>query len=158
MFTKGEAVVYPMHGAGVIENFEEKNIDGINKNYYVLSLPLGNLTVMLAEECIQNTGLRKVLSKSDINRIIKNVSTTPVCTRTANWSQRYKENMERMKTGKLCESAAVFYELFQKEKAKGLSGAEKKVMTTAKKIVVSEIMLGLDIEKCAAEDMLEKYL
>jgi len=157
MFTKGEIVVYPMHGAGVIEDLEERNIDGVNKNYYVLNLPLGNLKVMLSADCIEGTGLRKVLSKNDISSIIKKASLAPAKARIENWGQRYKENVERMKTGKLCEATAVFYELYRKEKQKGLSGAEKKVMTTAKKIVLSEIMLGLGLEKNDAEDMLEKY-
>ena len=75
-----------------------------------------------------------------------------------NWSQRYKDNMDRIKTGLLQESAAVFYELYCRERIKGLSGAEKKVMTTAKKIILSEIMIAYSIEKNIAEEILESYL
>jgi len=158
MYLKGEIVVYPMHGAGIIEGFEEKYIDGKNKNYFIVSLPLGNLTVMLCADGIKDTGLRRILSRSDINQIIKNASAGPSSFRNETWAQRDKENVERIKTGKFCEAVAVFYELYQKEKSKGLSGAEKKTMTTVKKIVLSEIMLGLEMEKCEAESMLEKHL
>ena len=158
MFSKGEAVVYPMHGAGVIEEFEEKTIDGIKKNYYVLFLPLGGLKVMLPSDCIQKSGLRPILHESEIEGVLKKMSDAPSPMRIDSWSERYKENVDKMKSGKLCQAASVYYELFHKEKLKGLSSAEKKVMTTAKKIVLSEIMLGFDVEKNAAEDVLNQYL
>ena len=158
MYSKGEIVVYPMHGACCIIDFEEKTIDGIVKNYCILELPLGNLRIMLSEDCMPNAGLRKILPEAEITKLIKRACSASSKGRTdgASGQQKHKEHIERMKTGKLCDSAAVFYELYQKEKTKGLSGAEKKTMTTAKKIVMSEMMLGLNLTKEEAEAMIEK--
>ena len=158
MYSKGEVVVYPMHGAGVIEDFEEKVIDGITRDYYVLFLPLGGLKVMLPSDGIQKSGLRPILQEGEIEGVLKNMSELKNTARMESWSVRYKENVDKMKSGKLCQAASVLYELYHKEKLKGLSSAEKKVMTTAKKIVLSEIMLGFDVEKDIAEDVLDKYL
>ncbi|MCL2753584.1 MAG: CarD family transcriptional regulator [Defluviitaleaceae bacterium] len=158
VFAKGEAVVYPMHGAGIIEDLEEKNFDGINKNYFVLRLPLGNLTILLCQDTIQSSNLRHILPQDDIARIMKETAFLPVPTKPDNWNQRYKENMEKIKSGELGQTAAVFHELYHRETQKGLSGAEKKTLTTARKIVVSEIMLSFNLEKEAAEVMLENYM
>ncbi|MCL2350154.1 MAG: CarD family transcriptional regulator [Defluviitaleaceae bacterium] len=158
MYSKGEAVVYPMHGAGIIEDVEEKHIDGVSRNYYVLRIPLGDLKILLCQENIESSNLRKVMPQDEIGRIMSNIDAAPSCLHTASWNQRYKENMEKIKTGKLCETAAVFHELFHREKQKGLSGAEKKVLTTAKKALLSEIMLSYNIEKLSAEQMLESYM
>ena len=157
MYAKGEAVVYPMHGAGIIEGFEAKIIDGVNRNYCILYIPLGNIRIMLCEDSIQNTKLRKIMPQGDIARIMKKVAKLPPCTNQDSWSERYKDNMERIKTGKLIETASVFHGLYQREKKKGLSSAEKKVLSTAKKILLSEIMLSYNVEKTEAEEILEKF-
>ena len=158
MFTKGEAVVYPMHGAGIIEDFEEKNVDGINRNYYVLRLPLGNLKILLCESSIHNINLRKVMNEREIAQVMQDAASLSHPVKLDNWSQRYKDNMDKIKTGELSETAAVLYELHNREKQKSLSGAEKKVLTTAKKIVLSEIMLSFNVDKTLAEEILESYV
>ncbi|MCL2235752.1 MAG: hypothetical protein FWB98_04840 [Defluviitaleaceae bacterium] len=158
MFRVGEAVVYPMHGAGIIEDFELKNIDGIERNYCVLQIPLGELKIMLCEDSLPHVNMRRIMSQDDIAETLAEVTSAKHGAGSDNWSQRYKDNMDRIKTGLLQESAAVFYELYCRERIKGLSGAEKKVMTTAKKIILSEIMIAYSIEKNIAEEILESYL
>ncbi|MDR2167117.1 MAG: CarD family transcriptional regulator [Clostridiales bacterium] len=157
MFDKGEAVVYPLHGAGIIENLEEKCIDGETRNYYVLNLPLGNLTILLCCESAENTKLRKVMPKNDIEVIVKTSAKVPKPAKAESWAVRYKENMDKIRSGMLREVADVFFQLHYKEKDKGLSGAEKKMLTMAKKIVMSEIMLAYNIDKIEAEEILERY-
>ena len=158
MFAKGEAVVYPLHGAGIIEDLEEKNFDGVNKSYFVLRLPLGNLTILLCQDTIESSNLRYILPQGDISRIMREMAVLPMPVKPENWNQRYKGNMEKIKTGKLCQTAAVFHELYHREGQRGLSGAEKKTLTTAKKIIASEIMLSFDVEKEKAEEMLENFM
>jgi CarD family transcriptional regulator len=158
MYAKGEAVVYPMHGAGIIEDFEQKNVDGVSRNYYVLRLPLGNLKILLCEDSIHNINLRKVMSTHDIAQVMLDAADFSHPPKLENWSQRYKDNMEKIKTGLLSETAAVLYELYHREKQKSLSGAEKKVLTTAKKIVLSEIMLSYDVDRIEAEEILDDYV
>ena len=159
MYTKGDVVLYPMHGAGIIEDFEEKNIDGVVRNYYVLNIPLGNLKVMLCEDNIESANLRKIMEYEYILNTLESVANsikTPL--RSESWNQRHKDNMEKIKTGDFEQTAVVFYELYNRERERGLSSAEKKILTTAKKIIMSEIMLSYGVDKHKAEEVLEKYV
>jgi len=147
-----------MHGAGVIEDFEEKNIDGVVRNYYVLNIPLGNLKVMLCEDSIESANLRKIMECGYILSTLETVAGSIKRTlRSESWNQRHKDNMEKIKTGDFEQTAVVFYELYHRERERGLSSAEKKILTTAKKIIMSEIMLSYNVDKYEAEEMLEKY-
>ena len=158
LYTKGDAVVYPMHGAGIIEDLEEKNIDGINRNYYVLRIPLGDLKIMFAADATEGTKIRKVLASRDIAQIMSNAIKLPVTPSVENWNQRYRENLEKIKTGCLSDAASVFRNLHLREKSRGLSSAEKKMLTTVKKIMLSEIMLSYNVEKEKAEEILENSM
>ena len=158
MYTKGDIVLYPMHGAGIIEDFEEKNIDGVVRNYYVLNIPLGNLKVMLCEDNIESANLRKIMEFGYILSTLESVAGGIKRTlRSESWNQRHKDNMEKIKTGDFEQTAVVFYELYRRERERGLSSAEKKILTTAKKIIMSEIMLSYNVDKYEAEEILEKY-
>ena len=155
MFSKGDKIVYPLYGAGVIEDLEEKEIDGNNQWYYVLRIPVGNLKIMISAEKAESLGIREIYGKDEILDVIGSVTDVPV-NMSENWNQRYKENMERIKSGKLEEVALVFRNLYERERQRGLSTAEKKMMTTAKQIILSELILSQNVEKCHAEDMLTK--
>ena len=156
LYAKGDAVVYPMHGAGIIEDFEEKNIDGIWRNYYVLHIPIGGLKIMLSADAMEAVNMRKVMSSCDIARVMDDVVNMPIGPAAENWNQRYKENLEKIKSGRLSDAALVFRSLYFREKQRGLSSAEKKMLTTVKKIMLSEIMLSYNVEKPEAEKILER--
>ncbi|MCL2854613.1 MAG: CarD family transcriptional regulator [Defluviitaleaceae bacterium] len=158
MYKIGDAVVYPMHGAGFIEDFEVKNIDGVSRNYCILRFPLGDLKIMLCEDSLPHINMRRIMPPDDIAETLTRITRKKLGAGSDNWSQRYKDNLERIKTGLLQESASVFYELHCRERLKGLSGAEKKIMITAKKVILSEIMISYNIEKNIAEEILESYL
>ena len=153
MFAKGEKIVYPMYGAGVIEDLEEKLVDGVSEVYYVLSIPVLNLKIMVSASKAEGLGIRKVCSKEEVLCIIKNAVTIAAVS-DQNWNQRYKENLERIKTGKLNEVTSVFKNLLSREKNRSLSSAEKKMLTTAKQIIISEIAVSRNIEKGEAEILL----
>jgi len=155
MFSKGDKIVYPLYGAGVIEDLEEKEIDGDNQWYYVLRIPVGNLKIMISTGKAESLGIREIYAKDEIMSVMGKVATLPI-DMPENWNQRYKENMERIKSGKLEEVALVFRNLRERERARGLSTAEKKMMTTAKQIILSELILSQDVEKAHAEDILAK--
>ena len=155
MFKKGDKIVYPLYGAGVIEDLETKDIDGEEQEYYVLRIPVGNLKIMISAEKAEKRGIREVYGKDEMLRVINGVSWEPV-EMPENWNQRYKENMERIKSGRLSEVALVYRNLLAREKERGLSTAEKKMMTTAKQIILSELILSLDIEKEESEEILAK--
>jgi len=158
LYTKGDAVVYPMHGAGVIEDLEEQNIDGAARSYYVLRIPIGDLKIMLAADSMDNCNMRKVMPAGDIAQLMDGLATSPLPPASTNWNQRYKDNLAMIKSGLLCDATLVFRSLYAREKQRGLSSAEKKMLTTVKKIIASEIMLSYEVEKLEAERILEKYV
>ena len=151
MFTIGDKVVYPMHGAGVIEGLVEEEVDGRKQIYYEMILPIGNMKIKISSQKVENIGLRQIYSKEEVIHIIKSVQVQPM---PENWIQRYKENLEKIKSGNLSEVALVFRNLMYRERQRGLSSAEKKMLTKAKQIIVSEIALSQNVEKNAAEEIL----
>lgn len=157
MFSKGDMVVYPMYGAGVIEGLEEKVIDGQDNTYYVLRIPIGNLKIMVSVANAESIGIRKIMKSDELVEVIGSVKIRPIKMHD-NWNQRYKENMEKIRTGSLCETAEVFRNLRQREKERGLSSAEKKMLTNVKQIILSEIILSHSIERSEAEDILDRII
>jgi len=153
MFNKGDKIVYPLYGAGVIEDLEEKEVDGVIQFYYVLRIPVGDLKIMISASKAEGLGIREVYNKDVIRGVIGKASDVSV-DMPENWNQRYKENMERIKSGRLEEVALVFRNLRDRERERGLSTAEKKMMTTAKQIILSELILSHDVDKAEAEDIL----
>jgi len=153
MFAKGDKIVYPMYGAGVIEALEQREIDGDPQTFYVLRIPVGNLKILIAAGNAENLGIRHIYDKEKMVRLIKSVTQIPV-DMPDNWNQRYKSNMEKIKSGQLNEVALVYRNLLLRERERGLSSAEKKMMTNAKQIIVSELILSHDIEKSSAEEIL----
>ena len=157
MFVVGDRVVYPMYGAGEIEDIEKKEIDGEEKDYYVINIPNGSLKIRISVNKADSLGLRHISDVRFIEKSMKDVSLTPVEMHD-NWNQRYKVNMEKMKTGKLIEVATVVRNLLVRENEKGLSGAEKKMLNNARQIVLSEIIYAKSMEKEAAEKFMAESL
>ncbi|MCL1883040.1 MAG: CarD family transcriptional regulator [Defluviitaleaceae bacterium] len=152
MYQKGDKIVYPLYGAGIIEDIEEKEIDGELQTYYVLNIPVGNLKIMISAAKAASQRVRLIHTGDEMNSIL---SATAEVSMPDNWNQRYKENMERVKSGELSQVSIVFYNLLLRERERGLSTAEKKMMTTAKQIILSELILSLDVEREKAEEILE---
>ncbi|MDR0272793.1 MAG: CarD family transcriptional regulator, partial [Clostridiales bacterium] len=153
MYQNGDKIVYPLYGAGVIEGIEDKEIDGELQTYYVLNIPVGNLKIMISAAKAEGQRVRLIHSAEDIRAIISNAREIVM---PDNWNQRYKENMERIKSGELSQVAIVFYNLLLRERERGLSTAEKKMMTTAKQIILTELILSQEVEKEEAEGLLSR--
>lgn len=151
MFNVGDRVVYPMYGAGVIEGIEDRDIDGKLITYYVLKISVNNLKIMVSVEKAEKCGLRNVVSPDDVMHIVEEAD---IIEMSDNWNLRYKENMEKLKTGDLLKVMQVFKTLFVREKNKSLSNIEKKLMGTARQIILSEIILSKDVDKHGAEELL----
>jgi len=108
---------------------------------------------------MENVNLRKVMTSCDIARVMDDVVKMPALPAADNnWNKRYKDNLERIKSGQLSDAAIVFRNLYNREKQRGLSSAEKKMLSNVKKIMLSEIMLSYDVEKLEAEEILEKSM
>ncbi len=143
MFNIGDRIAHPLHGAGVIENIEEKRINGVSREYYILKLPVGGMTVMIPVDGCDNIGVRPIISPERADEIISAINDIDA-EMTSNWNKRYRENMERIKSGNLIEVARVIKGLMERDSAKGLSTGERKMLHSAKQILISEIVLSQD--------------
>lgn len=141
MYHIGDCVVYPMHGAGIIENIETKEILGKMQSYYIMRIPIGNLKVMIPLANAEDIGIRDVIDRNAAQNVIKNFRNVKIDF-VQNWNKRLRENMVRIKSGDIMEVAAVVKSLMLRERQKGLSTGEKKLLNNAKQIMISEIVVA----------------
>ena len=142
MYVIGDRIVHPLHGAGVIRDEVTRRVDGVKKDYYLLTLPLTDLDVMVPVESGDRVGLRPVMDREEAERILL-LFREPEGVFSANWNARYRENLAHIKTGKPEEVAEVIRVLTRCEVEKGLSGGERKMLHTAKVILISELSMAL---------------
>ncbi len=140
MFNVGDKIVYPMHGAGRIDAIEEKNILGENQSYYILKMP-GEVKVMVPIDKAEQIGVRSVINKEEAVKVMAVLEENET-TMSDKWNKRYRDNMDKMKSGDIYEVADVVRNLSFKQKEKGLSTGEKKMLSNAKQILVSELVLA----------------
>ena len=144
MFKIGDRIAHPMHGAGVIDSIEEKQINGTSRKYYVLKMPAGGMVVMIPTESTTAIGIRPIVDFDEAETIINSISEIDA-EMTDNWNRRYRENMERLKSGDLLEVARVIKGLSVRDSDKGLSTGERKMLHSAKQILISEIVLSQNL-------------
>ncbi len=157
MFEIGDKIIYPMYGAGIIEDIEVKDYDGSAEKYYVIQIPNNNMKIRLMTTKSERMGVRQVGDREEIAKVFREVSEKDM-TVSENWNQRYKDNMEKIKTGKLSDVTEVVKNLDAREKQRGLSSVEKKMLNTARQIVLSEIIFSYDIGVEKAEELLANLL
>lgn len=153
MFNIGDKVVYPMHGAGVIENIEEKNISGQKQEYYSIKMP-GEVKVMVPIAKADQVGVRGIIDEETAGKVFKVLEANST-EMSMNWNKRYRDNMEKIKSGDVYEVADVVRNLSLKQKDKGLSTGEKKMLLNAKQILVSELTLVSKLGQEKVEEMIE---
>ena len=148
MFTIGDKIVYPMHGAGIIEEIEEKKILGEIRKYYILNVPCGEMKIMIPVDSSKEIGIRAIVSDEELAQAI-DILREKSSEMSANWNRRYRENMEKLKTGDVLEVAEVIRNLMRTDREKKLSTGEKKMLTNARQILSSEIILikGIDMKE-----------
>lgn len=140
-FRVGDRIAHPMHGAGVIDSIVTKKINGKNRDYYVLKLPAGDMLVMVPVESCEEIGVRPIVQPDEAEKILGAIQGIEV-EMTSNWNKRYRENMLRIKSGDLMEVALVIKGLVQRDRERGLSTGERKMLHSAKQILISEIVLS----------------
>lgn len=155
MFNIGDKVVYPMHGAGIIEAIEEKEVLGEKKQYYILRLPVGDMKVMIPITNCKGVGLRSVVDRDGVQRVFKILEGQSSIMST-NWNRRYRANLEKIRSGNIYEVAEVVRNLIQRDKEKGLSSGERKMLENARQILISELVLATEMEEEKAQSMLDK--
>jgi len=156
MFNVGDKVVYPMHGAGTIESIEDKDILGQKQSYYIIKMP-GEVKVMVPTSKAADIGVRDIIDKDTASNVFK-VLKTDSTEMSMNWNKRYRDNMDKMKSGDAYEIADVVRNLSFKQKEKGLSTGEKKMLLNAKQILVSELALAGNGDKEEMEVLIEKTI
>ena len=143
MYLVGDKVVHPMHGAGIIEEITQERLAGRRAEYYVFRMPVGGLVLKIPTENCGTIGVRALSSQSEIQRVMDMIPALDA-EMTANWNHRYRENMARIKSGDLVEVARVIKGLMWRDAQRGLSNGERKMLHTAKQILISEIVLVHD--------------
>lgn len=152
MFNIGDKIVYPMHGAGTIDAIEEKNILGEKHNYYIIKMP-GEVKVMVPTDKAEEVGVRNIINKEEAAKVMSVLGENET-EMSQNWNKRYRDNMDKMKSGDIYEVADVVRNLSFKQKEKGLSTGEKKMLNNAKQILVSELVLA----EHASQEEVEKLV
>ena len=156
-FQIGDKVVHPMYGAGILESVVQRKVGGVVRDYYIMKLPERSMVVMIPTENSEEIGVRPVIDREQADRILASIPNIQV-EMTTNWNHRYRENMERLKSGDLLEVAWVVKGLTQREASRGLSTGERKMLHAARQILISELVLSKSISYEGAEQALDTAL
>ena len=157
MFSIGDKVVYPAHGAGIIEAIEKKEILGEEKDYYILRICSDNMSVMVPVDNCLELGMREIVDAAYIDKVLFVLRTAEEDV-IDNWNKRYRVNMEKVKSGDICQVAAVVRALSLRHMAKGLSSGEKRLLDYARKILISEMMLSCNEDQEEIEQLLSENI
>ncbi|MBR5236127.1 MAG: CarD family transcriptional regulator [Clostridia bacterium] len=153
----GSKVVYPMHGAGVIESIEEREIMGVKQQYYILRIPVGDMKVMVPMQTAKEVGLRDVIDAWEADKVLAEFKAF-AADMDSNWNKRHRENMSRIKSGNIYEVVHVVKNLMLRDKMKGLSTSERKMLSNSKQILVSELVVAKAKTQHEIEAMMDEIV
>lgn len=156
-FNVGETVVYPHHGAALIEATETRIVKGEEKLYLVLKVAQGDLVVKVPADNAEIVGVRDVVDQAGLERVFE-VLRAPHTEEPTNWSRRYKANLEKLASGDVNKVAEVVRDLWRRDKERGLSAGEKRMLSKARQILVSELALAEETDEAKAELILDEVL
>ena len=156
MFHIGDKIVYPMHGAGTIEAIEQKEMLGNSQDYYIIKMPIGDMKLMVPTNKADDIGVREVSDKNISDKVF-DVLEKPKdkYVHDANWSKRYNTNVEKIKSGNILDVAEVVRDLSHRHMERGLSIGEKKMLATAKDILISEMVLSEGMSHDVLDEKIE---
>jgi CarD family transcriptional regulator len=156
-FDVGDKVVYPHHGAAIIEKRETRNAFGEEREYLILRLAYGDLTLMVPADNTEEDGLREVINDEEVEEVFA-VLRKKEARMPTNWSRRFKNHVEKLKSGDIYQVAEVVRNLSIRDKDKGLSAGEKRMLTKARQILVSELTFAIGVNEEEAEKRLDAAL
>lgn len=156
-FKVGETVVYPHHGAAVIEEINIRKFGGEDKTYLTLRVIQGDLTIQVPAENVDLVGVRDVVDEDGFQEVM-DVLREENAEEPSNWSRRYKANHEKIATGNIIRVAEVVRDLSRRDSSKGLSAGEKRMLSKARQILTSELALARDVDEETATDKLNEIL
>ncbi len=157
-FDVGDRVVYPQHGAAVIQKKQKMSFGDLEeREYLVLKVAFGDLTVMVPTDNTDEVGLREVINDEEVEEVFA-VLRKKEARMPTNWSRRYKNHVEKLKSGDIYQVAEVVRNLSIRDKDKGLSAGEKRMLNRARQILVSELTFALEVDEETAEQRLDEAL
>lgn len=156
MFSEGDMAVYPAHGVGMIQAIETQTIGGIDQSFYVMKILDNDMTIMIPTATSENVGLRAIISNEEVNKVIAILKERDIKINAQTWNRRYRDYMEKIKTGSVFEVAVVLRDLFLLKEDKELSYGERKMLDTAKSLLVKEISLAKQTGEEQVEQQIEQ--
>jgi CarD family transcriptional regulator len=141
LYKIGDKIAHPLHGAGVIDNIVERDVQGEKKKYYIMQIPSSGMVVMIPTDTSEVIGVRPVVEPEEADAVINSMADMEP-DMTSNWNKRYRENMIKLKSGDLREVATVVKGLYRRDIEKGLSTGERKMLHSAKEILISELVIS----------------
>ena len=156
VFTEGDMAVYPAHGVGVIKSIETQQVAGVDQTFYVLEIIGNSMRIMIPTSSSENVGLRSIVNKKEATEVLNILKDRAIEIDSQTWNRRYREYMEKIKTGSSFEVAAVLRDLFLLSVDKDLSYGERKMLDTAKGLLVKELSIAQDVEEDKISKKIEK--
>jgi CarD family transcriptional regulator len=154
MFKVGDLAVYPAHGVGKIESIESKTIGGNKQDFYIMRILENNMKIMIPTQNAEAVGLRTLIASDDVPRVYEILKTKEISVNGGTWNRRYREYMEKIKTGSIYELAEVLRDLTVLKGDKELSFGERKMLDTARGLLLKELSIVLTV----SEDQLEENI
>lgn len=156
MFKIGDLAVYPAHGVGVIERIESKKISGFTQDFYVMRILENDMIIMIPTQNVDSVGLREIIGLKEVPKLYSILKKRKIATDNQTWNRRYREYMEKIKTGSVFEVAEVYRDLLTLKLDKELSFGERKMLDTARTLLVKEISLAKKVKEEQIERDLDK--
>jgi CarD family transcriptional regulator len=146
-FLKGDVAVYPAHGVGYIESIESKEINGDTLNFYMMKIVENGMVIMIPTSNVESVGLRELIPETEVPEVYKVMREKAQGSDNQTWNRRYREYMDKIKTGSIYDVAEVFRDLFQLKLEKDLSFGERKLLDTAQNLLVQELSMAKDVDE-----------
>lgn len=154
MFKVGDIVVYPAHGVAEVETLEDREISGSRMSFIILKILDTQMTVMVPVANVKNVGIRELIKNKGIDQVMDILRQRSVQVDNQTWNRRYREYMEKIKSGSAFEIAEVLRDLNILKRGKELSFGERKMYDTAKNLLVNEISISRKLDRKDAEKMI----
>lgn len=156
MFKVGESAVYPAHGIAVIKRIDEREIGGKKKSFYVLQVLENQMTIMVPTDNAAAVGLRNIITDDEVSKVYKILKMRDVKIDQTTWNRRYRDYMEKIKTGSIYEISEVLRDLFLLRHSKDLSFGERKMLDQAKALIVKEISIAKSMQESIIEQEIQQ--
>jgi len=156
MFKKGDLAVYPAHGVGIIERIESQEISGYRQDFYIIRILDNNMKIMVPTQNVNNVGLREIIGQKEVSKLYSILKKKDIVIDNQTWNRRYREYTDKIKTGSVFEVAEVYRDLLRLKEEKDLSFGERKMLDTARTLLVKEISLAKKVAEEQIENDLDK--